>query len=513
MLGKVSQPFTRYASALLAAGGLLGMQATLRADPPAVPTQHFDNARTGWNPIETTLTHAKVTPSGFGKLFTISLDANVNGQPLYVPGVTMADGKHNVLYAYTSNNANNSRCGLWAINADTGATLWYNALPNSAQWTTCTPAIDVENSTIYILTKENNDSGSSYLRVFHLATGDELATPIEIAAEVPGTGDGSSGGVVRFNTRQANCRPGLLLVNGVVYAAFAHNSDSFPYHGWILGYTFDGAQLLQTSVFCTAANRGLNGIWQSGKGLAADAAGYLYCSVGNGPNDIPGGGDSWGMAFLKLSAPDISVVDWFAPYDTKAQSDRDADTGSCGPLLIPGTNRLFAAATKFGSAFLMDADNMGQFTATPPDGVLQRINGLGGAVGSNAVAWDSGDIKYTAVWPRGNVLRQFRYDPAVANFDPPGVYRSAQGVNAGGSLAVSSNQGRDGIFWAVGYNSVVYALDATDISKPPLWVSSANSQRDGLPSVGHFQFPMIANGKVYVPTGSASIAVYGVLEQ
>ena len=49
------------------------------------------------------------------------------------------------------------------------------------------------------------------------------------------------------------------------------------------------------------------------------------------------------------------------------------------------------------------------------------------------------------------------------------------------------------------------------MSKPELWNSAQNSARDGLGSVGHFQFPVVADGKLFVPTGSASIAVYGLL--
>ena len=80
-----------------------------------------------------------------------------------------------------------------------------------------------------------------------------------------------------------------------------------------------------------------------------------------------------------------------------------------------------------------------------------------------------------------------------------------------GSLAVSANGSSNGILWAVGNDHIVRALDATDISKTPLWTSAQNSTRDSFNSVGHFQFPTVVNGKVYVPTGSASIAVYGLL--
>ncbi len=330
------------------------------ADIPAVPTQHNDNARTGANLQETILTPANVTTAKFGKLFTRNLDANVNGQVLYVPHVSINGAFHNVIYAYTSNNSNNSPCSLYAFDADdpaASAFLWRHQFTNSAQWTQCAPAIDIQNQIIYVLTKDNNDNGATRMRALSLTTGAELpGSPITVAASVPGTGDGSVNGVVSFDTSHANCRPGLLLLNGVVYCAFAHNTDSFPYHGWIFGYHYDGTQFTQSAVFNTSPNGGLDGIWQAGKGLSADLDGNIYCSIGNGTFDPAHG--SYGMCYLKLSSPNLTVLDWFAPYDEQAQSDADNDLGNTGLVGIPGTNRLFAGATKFGTAFLLDSTHL-----------------------------------------------------------------------------------------------------------------------------------------------------------
>ena len=77
----------------------------------AVLTQNNDNARTGSNIAETALTPATVNSQKFGKLFTITgLDANVNGQALYVPALTINGAAHSILFAYTSNNADHSPC-------------------------------------------------------------------------------------------------------------------------------------------------------------------------------------------------------------------------------------------------------------------------------------------------------------------------------------------------------------------------------------------------------------------
>ena len=55
------------------------------------------------------------------------------------------------------------------------------------------------------------------------------------------------------------------------------------------------------------------------------------------------------------------------------------------------------------------------------------------------------------------------------------------------------------------------AYDATNVADPELWDSAQNSSRDGIGHRGHFQFPTVVNGKVYIPTGGSTIAVYGLL--
>ncbi len=493
----------------------------------AVLTQNNDNARTGSNIAETVLTPQNVKTATFGKLFTMTgLNANVNGQVLYVPGVTVGGAKHNVVYAYTSNNADNSPCGVYAYDADTGTQLWKTILPPSATYTTATPVIDPATNTMFVLTKgPTDDTGLTYLHAFDITTGaDKPGSPLQVQASAPGKGDGSYSGSVYFdglyngNRFHANDRPGLLFANGMVYTAFAHNSDSFPYHGWVLAYKYDGTKFTQAAVFCTTPNGGDGGIWQAGKGLAADAAGNIYFSVGNGTFDANTGGLDYGMCYMKLS-PSLQVLDYFSPHDELTFSNQDLDLGNSGVVGIPGTTALFGGGTKFGSAFLLDSTSLGKFTAaTPsnpsPDKVLARIDGVSAndQVGQNPIAWDSGSYKYVYLWPSGQTLEQFRYDPSVSNLNPKGIFASGGTATNGGSLAVSSNGTGNAIVWAVGDEGTVRAFDATNVANAELWDSAQNSSRDGIGHTGHFQFPTVVNGKVYVPTGGSTIAVYGLLQ-
>ena len=66
---------------------LLGAMASLAGAQTAITTYHYDNYRTGWNQNETTLTPANVKNKIFGRLHTVTLDDQVDAQPLVVPGV------------------------------------------------------------------------------------------------------------------------------------------------------------------------------------------------------------------------------------------------------------------------------------------------------------------------------------------------------------------------------------------------------------------------------------------
>lgn len=69
-------------------------------------TGQWDNARTGANLHETTLTPANVSSAFFGKRFTFKVDGDVYAQPLYVPKVPIpGKGTHNVLFVATEHDS------------------------------------------------------------------------------------------------------------------------------------------------------------------------------------------------------------------------------------------------------------------------------------------------------------------------------------------------------------------------------------------------------------------------
>ena len=100
--------------------------------------------------------------------------------------------------------------------------------------------IDPASHTLYVeaATKEHGSTLSSASMALDIASGAERSgSPVVIQASVPGTGYDAVDGRESFDPRRELQRPGLLLLNGVVYIGFGSHDDIDPFHGWILSAT------------------------------------------------------------------------------------------------------------------------------------------------------------------------------------------------------------------------------------------------------------------------------------
>src|SRR2546425_12716436 len=109
----------------------------------------------------------------------------------------------------------------------------------------------------------------------------------------------NTGSVATFKDLYQMNRPGLLLVNGTIYAGFGSNGCNYGNQGWVVAY--DALTLQQVGAFDTSRVKGLSSIWQSGAGLTADSAGNIYAETGEGPFDADMGGQDFGSSVLKLT--------------------------------------------------------------------------------------------------------------------------------------------------------------------------------------------------------------------
>ena len=271
-----------------------------------------------------------------------STDGLVDAQPLYAAGVSIpGKGMHNVLVVATEHDS------VYAFDADATNILWQVSLLGGGETTsddhgcgqvtpeigiTDTPVIDRQlgtNGTIFVVAMSKSGSSTYFQRIhgLDLATGADRIPAVTVSASYPGTGDNSGGGNVIFDPAKYKERPGLLLLNGVIYTAWASHCDARPYTGWIMGYAEQ--TLAQTSVLNVTPNGNEGAIWMAGDGLAADADANIYFLDANGLFDtnmntsgFPTNGD-YGNAFMKLSTAGnaLAVADYFNMSNTGGNSD------------------------------------------------------------------------------------------------------------------------------------------------------------------------------------------------
>lgn len=502
-----------------------------------VLTYHNDNARTGQNLNETILTTSNVNSTTFGKLFALSVDGKVDAQPLYMAAVTVPGrGTHNILIVATEH------ASVYAFDADTGMALWQVSLLKPGETpsddrgcdqvtpeigVTATPVIDRNsgpNGTIYAVAMSKDGSGNYFQRLHALdvTTGqEEFGGPKDIQATFPGTGDNSVGGNVIFDPKQYKERPGLLLLNNVVYTSWSSHCDIRPYTGWVIGY--DERTLARVSVLNITPNGNEGSVWASGAGPAADSSGNIYFLAANGTFDttlnsfgFPIQGD-YGNAFLKLSTSgnNLSVADYFNMFNTVAESGADQDLGSGGALVLPDltdaqarTRHLAVGAGKDANIYLADRDNMGKFNPNNNNALYQELVGALGGEEFGMPAYFNGKVYYGAV---GDNLLAFQISNARLLTSPASKTGNTFGF-PGTTPSISANGASEGIVWAAENAgvAVLHAYDAADLSRELYNSNQAAGGRDHFGAGNKFITPTIAGGKVFVGTTNG-VGVFGLL--
>jgi outer membrane protein assembly factor BamB len=502
-----------------------------------VLTYHNNNGRTGEYLYETLLSPASVSKNSFGKLFVIPVDGKVDAEPLYMRHLPIPEqGVHNVLFVATENDS------IYAFDAAGGAPLWHARLlkpgetPSDARncsqvipviGITSTPVIDPErgpHGTIYVVAMSKNQNGRYFQRLHALdvTTGkEEFGGPVDVHAEYPGTGAGSRDGKVVFDPKQYEERASLLLLNHVVYTAWASHCDNDPYTGWVIGY--DERNLHQNSVLDFTPNGTKGSVWQSGAGMAAGADGNIYFLAANGTFDttlntegFPARGD-FGNAFMKLSTAGgaLKVADYFAMLNVTHENDTDEDLGSGGALVLPpmadATGRmryLAVGAGKDRNIYLVDRNHMGRFNPGKNHVYQELPEALGGREFAMP-AYFNGRLYYGAVHDQ---LRAF--DFRHARLLPNSVSGTFQKfVYPGATPSISADGNANGIVWAAenGYPAVLRAYDASNLSHE-LYNSNQAGARDDFGDGNKFITPMVADGRVYIGTTNG-VGVFGLFSE
>lgn len=309
-----------------------------------------------------------------------------------------------------------------------------------------------------------------------------------------------------------------------------------------------------------ANNCAHGGIWMAGRAPAVDADGRVLLMVGNGFNDMSETATrNFGNSLVALHPATLAVLDFFTPANHIDLNKADLDLGGSGPLIVAGS-RLVVGGGKEGVMYAWRLDSLGRFVSGDP-GALQKFpagdvqahldtgNDMpGGPIwGGFAASAHAGHIMGGPVfWPRAGGARLYNwsentklriYAVNANSASPITLPHLTEGPDMqmghpGGILTLSANGSAPGtgIVWASTYDA-----DHTDIPfygvggalnevRPgvlrayaaenliPLWTSEINSARDGRFNFAKFTPPTVANGRVYMPTFSDKIMVYGLLK-
>jgi hypothetical protein len=382
-----------FARNLMATTAILAISTAAHAFD--ITTYHYDAQRTGLNNSETVLTQSAVASSAFHKLQTVSLPTEVDAQPLVVSAATMASWgyastfPHDVVYV--ADEANN----VFAIDSATGAILLQKNfgtpvasqnLPGQCANNTytvginATPVIDPSAKVMYFITYTWENGAAVYrIHEMNLVDLSEKIPSVVITAK----GTLSDGSTVSFLPGTERQRPALLLSGGNLYTGFGTFCDAndSTTRGWVLGWqsgtlTPLAAELTQQQTAAQSTNNPfggtgpffLSGIWMSGFGLSADAAGNVYFLTGNSDGILA---SNLPDSLVRMSSDLSTVKDYFIPANFATLDAYDEDRSSGGVMVVPPASnglQFAVSAGKDGRWFLHNlAANLGGFVSGGPD--------------------------------------------------------------------------------------------------------------------------------------------------
>lgn len=497
----------------------LGAQVT-------VEMSQYNYERTGANLQEWILHPSNVNSASFGKLFSRSVDASVYALPLIVPNVNIAGERRNVLFVATMGNT------VYAFDADDPARVepyWSKNLGTPApgdSWIgpvyhgiLSTPFIDVPTGTLYTVTMVRKD-GESNLFVHALDIHDgrpKYNSPQLLSFPF-------AGAETLTNVKGALQRVGLLMRDEVLYIAFANivpdpKDQHWSQEGFV--QSFHARDLSQRlAVFQSTPTGRKGGIWQAGRGIASDRAGNIYIATAGGRYD---GITNFGSSVLKFAPRSLKLIDWFTPKDHEFLFLQNIDLSAGGVTLIPNSQLMFAGG-KEGVIFLLNRETMGKLEDESA-GPLQRFKATNGcgqkdcAQTLGTAFWARKNDGVLYVWDRNDVLNAYDFVNERFVTTPSAVGKEKPGMNGGPTVSANGSDAESGIVWAGTTLSrksggvapgTLRAFLASNIGQE-LYNSDINAARDALGDFTKFAPPVVANGKVYVPTQSKAVVVYGLL--
>ena len=466
-------PATATLAGASGAGALPVAHAAARATATGDwPGFGYDAARTDDDPSSTGITAHN---TGRLTLRTVTLDGIADSSAIALNGVTVRGHRHDVAIVTTSYG------NTIAVDAATGRRLWeyrapgVNRSPGNPQVTTASPVADPGGHAVYV------PAPSGVIVKLSLATGRPLWT--RSVTDDPVHEKIASA----LNVDGAN----VVVVTG------GYNGDIPPYDGHVATISRATGRIVHVwnsecssrhrlirAASCPGTDtRGDNAMWGRAGAVIEPGSGRILTATGNGPFN---GHTNWGNSVLELTPNASALLHSWTPRNEAALSSGDVDVGSASPALLPSLHgrHLAVQGGKDGLLHVLDLSRLDGTTG----GASPRLGGQ-----LSQISTPGGDELLTA--------------PAVT--DDHGTDYLFAGTNSG-TAGYRLSGTRLLRVWSdatpatspVLAGGLLYAYDpehgAIDIRLP----LSGRLLRSVHVPAGHWNSPIVSDGRVILPTGN-----------
>lgn len=445
---------------------LLGTCATFAVAAEGLPPQDWpmfggNVESTSANTRPTGITAANVTHLVQRR---IKLDGTVDASVIYLHDVTIRGARHNALFATTTYGK------TLALDAGSGAVLWeytppgYRALVGTRQITNTTPVADADRRFIYAASPDGH--------IQKLAVSDGHRVWRTAITQLP--------------QREKMDSPLKFFQGHVISVTAGYIGDRPPYQGHVAVLDGHSGKLLHVwNSLCSdrrellepdSCRHAQSAIWGRAGAVIDPGNGAIFVATGNGDWN---GTTDWGDSLIELDASATSMLGNYTPADTAALNAHDLDLGSTSPVLLGGD--LIAQGGKDGKIRLLGRLAIAG-TAPHQDHALQTVSTPSGrALFTQPAVWHhdgqtwmfAADNGGTAAWRLENGKLQPIWKAETGGTSP---------FEAGGLLFVYARAG--------GLN---------------VYEASSGKHLATLPcGPGHWNSPIVLQGKIILPEGSAN---------
>ncbi len=454
---------------------LLGVSIAVTAAAQCAPAQDWPTFGGNVQSTSANLQRTGITAANVSRLSQrhVMLDGLVDASAIYLHGATIRGARHNAIFVTTSYGK------TMALDADSGDVLWeytpasYRNLAGTRQFTNSTPVVDPDTQSLYAA------SPDGYIQ--KLAVSDGRLLWRTAITELP--------------LREKMDSPLKFFRGHVIAVTGGYIGDQPPYQGHVAILDGSSGKLLQVWNSLCSNRTGLmqpsacpqtqSAIWGRAGAVIDPNDGHIFIATGNGDWN---GTTDWGDALVELNPGATEILGNYTPVNTEELNESDLDLGSTSPVLL-GDN-LLAQGGKDGKIRLLSR---------------QEIAGIAPHKGHELqiAPTPSGTDLFTqpAVWQYGGQTWMFAADDGgTAAWQVQNGMLHEEWRNGTGGTSPFEADGLLFVYAPAGGLNVYEASSGKRIVTLPC-------------GRGHWNSPIVVDGKIILPEGNANRGVTrGVLD-